>query len=149
MGKDAHFSHWNEPAGPCDVRFSLFNACVYFWLSWSLLLHGTVVHCGARASHGRVSSSCGAQGLGAQTSVVATRGLNSCGAQAELPCGMPGLTGLGIEPVSPALAGGFLSTVPPGKYSHALKAVTFPNLCRSLHLEGTGGASGLGARISW
>ena len=29
--------------------------------------------------------------------------------------GMWDLPGLGIEPVSPALAGGFLSTVPPGK----------------------------------
>ena len=33
----------------------------------------------------------------------------------RLSCGMWGLPGPGLEPVSPALAGGFLTTVPPGK----------------------------------
>ena len=40
-------------------------------------------------------------------------GFSSCGAQ--LLCGMWDLPGPGIEPVSPALAGGFLTTVPPRK----------------------------------
>ena len=35
--------------------------------------------------------------------------------QAQLPLDMWSLPGLGIEPVSPALAGRFLSTVPPGE----------------------------------
>ena len=35
---------------------------------------------------------------------------------AYLLCGMWGLPGPRIEPVSPALAGRFLSTLPPGKY---------------------------------
>ena len=52
-------------------------------------------------------SSCGAWAL--------ERRLSSCGARAQLLCGMWDLPGLGIEPVSPALAGGFLTTVPPGK----------------------------------
>ena len=43
------------------------------------------------------------------------RGLSSCGARAELRHGMWDLLGPGIEPVSPALAGGFLTTAPPGK----------------------------------
>ena len=60
-------------------------------------------------------------------SVVAARGLSSCGAWA-LECrlssggaralllhGMWDLPGPGMEPTSPALAGRFLTTVPPGK----------------------------------
>ena len=42
-------------------------------------------------------------------------GFSTCGAQANLLCGIWNLPKPGIEPVSPALAGGFLSTVPPGK----------------------------------
>ena len=42
-------------------------------------------------------------------------GLSRCGAGIELLCSMWNLLGSGIEPVFPALAGGFLSTAPPGK----------------------------------
>ena len=41
--------------------------------------------------------------------------LRSCGARAWLLRGMWDLSGPGLELVSPALAGGFLTTVPPGK----------------------------------
>ena len=41
--------------------------------------------------------------------------LSSCGARAYLLCGMWDLPRPGLEPVSPALAGRFLTTVPPGK----------------------------------
>ena len=41
--------------------------------------------------------------------------LSSCGAQAELLFGMWNLPRPGINPMSPALASGFLSTMPPGK----------------------------------
>ena len=73
---------------------------------------------------------CGARALGMWAAVVVTRGLSSCssrtperrlgscGAQAQLLCGMWDLPGPGLEPVSPALAGGFLTTVPPGKPLH-------------------------------
>ena len=83
--------------------------------------------CGAWASHCAGFSCCRAQALGPWTSVVAARGLssgspralehsvNGCGAQASLLCGMWGLPGLGIEPMSPALVGGFFTTEPPGK----------------------------------
>ena len=50
-------------------------------------------------------------------SVVAARGLSSCGAQAQLLWGMWDLPGPGGRPVSPALAGGFLTTGPPEKFS--------------------------------
>ena len=70
---------------------------------------------------------CGARGLGAWASVIVARGLrscgsralehrlSSCGAQASLLRGMWDLPGPRIKPVSPALAGGFLTTAPPGK----------------------------------
>ena len=41
--------------------------------------------------------------------------LSSRGARASLLCGMWDLPGPGLEPVSPVLAGGFLTTAPPGK----------------------------------
>ena len=43
---------------------------------------------------------------------------SSCGAWTQLPCGLWNLPRSGIELVSPALAGGFLSTGPPGKSSY-------------------------------
>ena len=96
------------------------------------------LHCCARAF-----SSCGEQGLlfvavrglplsgawalGVRASVVAACGLSSCGsralehrlsicgARALLLCGLWDLPGPGLEPVYPALAGGFSTTAPPGK----------------------------------
>ena len=41
--------------------------------------------------------------------------LSSCGSWAQLLRGTWDLPGPGLEPVSPALAGGFLTTAPPGK----------------------------------
>ena len=43
------------------------------------------------------------------------RRLSSCGTQAQLLRGMWDLPGPGLEPMSPALAGRFLTTAPPGK----------------------------------
>ena len=42
-------------------------------------------------------------------------GTSNCDSQAQLPCNMWNLPGPGIEPVYPALVGGFLTTGPPGK----------------------------------
>ena len=44
-----------------------------------------------------------------------TRRLSSCGSRAQLLRGMWDLPRPGLEPVSPALEGGFSTTVPPGK----------------------------------
>ena len=41
--------------------------------------------------------------------------LSSSGARAQLLCSIQDLTGPELEPMSPALAGGFLTTAPPGK----------------------------------
>ena len=103
----------------------------------SLLLHagflqlwraGATLHCGAWASHCRGFSCCGARALGVRVVVsthnfsscgsrVLERRLSSCGTRAYLLCGMWDLPRPGLEPVSPALAGGFLTTAPPGKPS--------------------------------
>ena len=71
--------------------------------------------CGAQASHCRGFSRCGAQARAVQASSVVTRGLSSSGTQAQLLHGMWGLSGPGIEPASPALAGGSFDTEPPRK----------------------------------
>ena len=72
---------------------------------------------------------CRAQALGTRASVVVARGLSSCGLlalklrlsncgpQVYLLHGMWDLPRPGLEPMSPALAGGFLTTAPPGKPS--------------------------------
>ena len=44
-----------------------------------------------------------------------TRRLSSCGSRAQLLHGMWDLRRPGLEPVSPALAGRFSTTAPPGK----------------------------------
>ena len=88
---------------------------------------GATLRCGARVSHCGGFSCCRAQALGAQASVAVPRRLSSCGSRAlehrlsscgtwaQLLCGMWDLPGPGLEPVSTALAGGFLTTAPPGK----------------------------------
>ena len=72
---------------------------------------GATVHSGGWSSHCS-GFSCGTCALGARTSVVAALGLSSGGAQVQLLCGMWNVPGPGIKPMSPALAGGFLSTIP-------------------------------------
>ena len=56
-----------------------------------------------------------AQTLGMRASAVVARRLSSCGARAQLLRGTWDPPGPGPEPVSPALAGGLLTTAPPGK----------------------------------
>ena len=94
-----------------------------------------------------VGSRCRAQVLGTQTSATVAHGLSSCSswalehrlsscrAQALLLQGMGNLPGLGIEPVSPALAGRFFTTEPPGKPSHLFSPVV-AGVCSSLILMG-------------
>ena len=77
----------------------------------------------------RASSNCGKRGplfiavrgpLTIAASLVAehrlrTRRLSNCGSRAQLLRGMWDPPRPGLEPVSPALAGGFSTTAPPGK----------------------------------
>ena len=76
--------------------------CAGFSLWWLLSLQST----GSR--HAGLSS-CGTQAV--------DRRLSSCGTRAQLLCVMWDLPGPGLKPVSPALAGRFLTTVLPGKSS--------------------------------
>ena len=99
----------------CRVLFIYFY--VYFWLCW------VFVYCA------RAFSSCGEQGplfiavrgpLTIAASLAAehrlqTRRLSNCGSRAQLVRGMWDLPRPGLEPVSPALAGRFSTTAPPGK----------------------------------
>ena len=71
-----------------------------FSLRWLLLLQST----GSRRTR---FSSCVLRAL--------ERRLSSCGPRVQLLRSMWDLPGPGLEPVSPALAGGYLTTVPPGK----------------------------------
>ena len=112
------------------------HCCVGFL---QLQREGATLHCGVRASHCGGFSCCAARALGAWASVIVARGLSSCGSRAlerrlsscgsqalerrlsscgtwaQLLRGMWDLPGPGLEPVSPALAGRFLTTASPGK----------------------------------
>ena len=76
-------------------------------LQWLLLLWSTGSRHTGSVVVARGLSSCGSQTL--------EHRLSSCGSRAQLLCGMWDLPGPGLEPVSPALAGGILTTAPPGK----------------------------------
>ena len=126
----------------CMSYFFFFLIFIYlFGCVGSSLLHvdflqlwraGATLHCGAWASHCGGFSCCGAWALGVWTSVVAALGLSrcgswalehrfsSCGARAQLLRGMWDLPRPGIEPMCPALAGGFLTTVPPRKSQYVI-----------------------------
>ena len=98
--------------------FFFFNKFIYLFLA------ALGLHCCVQAF-----SSCSEQGLLfvvvrglliVVASLVAehglqARGFSSCGARAQLLCSMWNLPRPGLEHVSPALAGRFLTTAPPGK----------------------------------
>ena len=95
---------------------NLFILCIYFWLCWVFVAAhrlSLVVVSGGYSSFwcmgSRCSgfSSCGLQALECR--------LSSCGSRASLLRSMWDLPRPGIEPVSPAFTGRFLTTVPPGK----------------------------------
>ena len=68
--------------------------------------------------------------------------LSSLGARALSPRGMWNLPKPGIEPVSAALAGGFLSTVPPGKSQKMFSKTCYVQ-------SAWGGGGHWGARCPW
>ena len=128
---------------PTFFLFFFLNKFIYFyfWLLWAFVAahrlslvaaSGATLHCGAQASHCSGFSYCGARALGARASVVVARGLSSCGsralerrlsscgARALLLRGMWDLPRSGLEPMSPALAGRFLTTAQAGKPQNPL-----------------------------
>ena len=111
--------HWVFIAAPglCLVAVSQGYSslwCTGFSLWQLLLFRSTGSRCVGFRSCGIFSCS-GARALGAWASAVVVHGLSSCGSRAQLLHGMWDLPGPGLEPVSPSLAGGFLTTAPPGK----------------------------------
>ena len=92
--------------------------CAGFSLRWLLLLQ-------SMGSRHTGFSRCGSWAL--------ERRLSSCGARAQLLLSMWDLPGPGLEPMSPALAGGFLTTVPPGKPKKSLFKET--NIERIYHKQ--------------
>ena len=96
-----------------DADFDLF---IYLGLCWVLVsVRGLSL---VMASGGHSSSRCA--GLSLSWPLVAehrleTRRLSSCGSRTQLLRGMWDLPRPGLEPVSPALAGRFSTTAPPGK----------------------------------
>ena len=126
---------WTLTTSQYLVRFLKINQFIFGCVG-SSLLHasflqlrraGVTLHCRMRASHCGGFSCCRTRALGASGLVVVVCGLSSCGswalecrlsscgARAQLLCGMWDLPGPGSERMSPALAGGFLTTAPPGK----------------------------------
>ena len=108
---------------------------------------GATFPCSAWASYCGDFSCCGAWALGTQTSVahgvsscgspVLEHRLSSCGARAQLLCDMWDLPGPGLKPVSHALAGGFLTTAPPGKSHYLISQISKqPSLLCSDNLSG-------------
>ena len=111
----------NKP--PNSVGWFLF-----FFFSINLFIYLFLAVLGLRFC-ARAFSSCGERGplfiaVRRPPTIVAslvaehrlqTRRLSSCGSWAQLLCGMWDPPRPGLESVSPALAGGFSTTAPPGK----------------------------------
>ena len=125
----------------CVVLLSVFSPNVLSW-TFALVIHTILFvvvalslccyvsafsSCGSWASRCSGFSCCRAQAPSTSASVVSAHRLSAAlGPQssgsvvvAHVPRGMWNLPGPGIEPMSPALAGRFLSTAPPGK-SHTI-----------------------------
>ena len=88
----------------------------YLWLCWVFVsVRGLSL---VAASGGHSSSRCA--GLSLSRPLVAehrlqARRLSNCGSRAQPPRGIWDLPRPGLKPVSPALAGRFSTTAPPGK----------------------------------
>ena len=110
-----------------------FFLIIYFWLSWVFVaVRGLFL---VAVSGGYSSSRCSGFSLRwlllLQSMGSTHTGFRSCGAWAQLLRGMWDLPGPGLEPVSPALAGGFLTTAPPGKPPSILKPKILGIFCRT------------------
>ena len=91
---------------------------IYFWLCWVFVAAGRLSLVAASGGYSLVAVHrllIEEASLGARSTGSWCPGFSSCGAQAKLPCGMWDLPGPGVEPMSPVLAGGFLTTGPLGK----------------------------------
>ena len=123
----------------CCVHFTVFFWSVFLffiWLRWvsvavrrlsPVVAVGATLGCSVQAPHCGGLSRSRARALGTRASVVVARGLSSCGSRAperrlsrcgardQLLRGIWDPPRVGLEPMSPALVGGLLTTEPPGK----------------------------------
>ena len=104
---------WRVTAVKSVPSFFLFFCFFFFNLFLAAL--GLGPRCCMRAFSSCCAWASHCSGFSLQITGSRCAGFSSCGAQAQLLCSMWGLPGPGLEPVSPALAGGFLTTAPPGK----------------------------------
>ena len=124
-----------------NIYFSLCQAFIVARAFSSCGEWGLLSCCGERASHWGGFSVCRTWALGTQASFIVACGLSSWGTWAYLPHSTWNLPRPGIEPVSPALAGGFLSHGPPGNsHTELLTMMTvisqgYPRLSENESLE--------------
>ena len=118
-------------------HFFIYLLAISFFKKINLFIYLFLAVLGLRFC-ARAFSSCGERGplfiavcrpLTVTASLVAERRLSSCGSWAQLFRGMWNLPRPGLEPVSPALAGRFSTTAPPGK---PLLAICISSLERCL-----------------
>ena len=114
---------WNS----LDVYSSTISLFFFFLIFIYLFLVVLGLRWGAQASHCSGFSCCRTQAAGVSASVVAEGWLSNCGSRAPehwlRSCSTPAsllltmweLPRPGVEPMTPALAGGFSTTRPPGK----------------------------------
>ena len=137
---------WNRGGTNCRSLASFFffffliYLFIYFWLCWAFVfVRGLFSSCGKWgplfiAARGPLIT---AASLAAEHRLQ-TRRLSSCGSRAQLLCGMWDPPRPGLEPVSPALAGRFSTTAPPGKPAWLL----FDQRTHSLREKGQWGLRG-------
>ena len=104
-----------EMATPSRILFFL-NYLFYFWLHWVFV----AVQAFSIAVSGGTTLVDTRRLLLLQSIVSRRMRFNSCSSWTWLLRGMQNFPGPGIKPMSPALAGRFLSTVPPGKSPNAV-----------------------------
>ena len=105
------------------------NYLFMFGSAGSSLLHGLFSLRGERGLLSGCSgwpSHCSSFSCGSQT--LGCRGFSSCGSQAYLLHGIWDLSRSGLEPVSPALEGGFFTTEPQGCLKFARMLVHSTNI---------------------
>ena len=109
-----------EVKSPCDLwhrdRQEVKHQGLFFWLFWVCCCPQAFCVVASRGYSPAVMCRL----LIAAASLVVKPGLwvhrlSSCGLQAQLSCGVCSLPGPEIDPVSPASAGRFFTTGPPGK----------------------------------
>ena len=121
-------THFKKPGRFLKIFIYLFCGCAGSSLLCRFFCNsgkwGLLSHFGAQTScSGFAVVECGLQSICASVVMKTQQSLdfqtqfrlNTCGAWPQLPCSVWDVPGSGMEPMSPALPGGFFTTEPPGK----------------------------------